>query len=216
MGQLSRGQHSRDRTSKKGMKLTKRPRLAARARRAPSRTGRFAAYPRCSTDVDVPRWDWGNTVIFYLVHVIMVGLAAVSTVWASTTNGKSADEDKCWKKAHELFAFPPPHGDKKATEGKRKEPQVKSPRKIHHVNPIYPSGDIPRASCLQLWHEVLIAPSGEVAEVWVIRRGELAEPCPRYEEAISKAIRQWKYEPTLIDTIAVPVCMTVTTTVTPR
>ncbi|MCY4029434.1 MAG: energy transducer TonB [Acidobacteria bacterium] len=81
---------------------------------------------------------------------------------------------------------------------------VPPPRKTHDVSPDYPAGA--RAARAQgvVILEATIGPTGEVVEVEVLRS------VPELDEAAVTAVRQWRYEPTLVDGVAVPVLMTVT------
>ena len=57
--------------------------------------------------------------------------------------------------------------------------------------------------------EALIDPEGRVRKVSVLRDLKFEPPFPAVSVAISEAILQWKYTPTIIDGNPVPVCMTV-------
>ena len=60
-------------------------------------------------------------------------------------------------------------------------------------------------------HEALIAPSGKIEKVFALKI-----PCPQVDRAITVAIQQWEYAPTLIDEKPVPVCITISTMMHPR
>jgi TonB family protein len=81
---------------------------------------------------------------------------------------------------------------------------VPPPRKTHDVSPSYPSA----ARTLQVQGVVIlettIGPTGEVVDVKVLRS------VPELDAAAIAAVEQWRYEPTLVDGVAVPVVMTVT------
>ena len=81
---------------------------------------------------------------------------------------------------------------------------VPPPRKTHDVSPVYPVAA--RAARVQglVILEATIGPTGEVVDVEVLRS------VPELDEAAATAVRQWRYEPTLVDGVAVPVLMTVT------
>jgi periplasmic protein TonB len=82
--------------------------------------------------------------------------------------------------------------------------QIKEPRKLKNVPPIYP--ELARASRVQgvVVLECLVSPAGRVVDVKVIRT------IPLLDDAAVAAVKQWAYTPTLIDGVAVPVIMTVT------
>lgn len=81
---------------------------------------------------------------------------------------------------------------------------VKEPTKIKDVAPVYP--EMARQARIQgmVLIEATIAADGSVVDTKVLR------PMPLLESAAVEAIKQWKYEPTLIDGEAVPVLMVVT------
>lgn len=84
--------------------------------------------------------------------------------------------------------------------------EVKEPRKLRNVNPIYPEDA--RKARLQgvVVLECTINPDGTVGEVKVIAG------VPLLNDAAIAAVRQWVYEATLLNGVAVPVIMTVTMT----
>jgi outer membrane biosynthesis protein TonB len=49
-----------------------------------------------------------------------------------------------------------------------------------------------------------------VAEVWPTHPFRLTSPFPAFNQAVVTAIRQWTFEPLLLEKKAVPVCMAVT------
>ena len=81
------------------------------------------------------------------------------------------------------------------------------PLKLHHVPPIFP----PQAKRLKLEGDVIlkfvITPQGDVTDLKVVRSLHTL-----LDNAAKDAVRQWKYEPTILDGIAVPVEMTYTMT----
>ena len=81
---------------------------------------------------------------------------------------------------------------------------------LHVVKPSFPESG--PAVCSILRHEALVAPSGSVVEVWLVR-GPKDPKCPKFEEAAAAAVRQWKYEPFMVADKAVPLCIMVTTLV---
>ena len=82
--------------------------------------------------------------------------------------------------------------------------QIKAPSKVANVPPVYP--DIAKQARVQgaVVLEATISPSGEVTNVKVVRG------IPLLNESAMDAVRQWRYTPTLLNGIPVPVIMTVT------
>ena len=81
---------------------------------------------------------------------------------------------------------------------------VPPPRKIHDVPPVYPPAALPARVQGLVILEATIDPSGEVGDI------EVLQSVPELDEAAIAAVEQWRYEPTLVDGVAVPVSMTLT------
>lgn len=81
---------------------------------------------------------------------------------------------------------------------------IKQPRKLKNVSPTYP--EIARQARVQgvVILECTIDPRGEVVHVKVLRG------IPLLDVAAVDAVKQWVYEPTLVDGVAVTVIMTAT------
>jgi hypothetical protein len=91
----------------------------------------------------------------------------------------------------------------------RVDTTIKGPKKIPNVSPHYPPWP-PGATGRGTWiGEALIDSRGRVSHVWPIREVEITPPLPAFNEAIVDAIRQWEFEPLVVDKRKVPVCMTV-------
>ncbi len=98
-----------------------------------------------------------------------------------------------------LLAQSPPAGSPARVGG-----DIKEPRKVRSVNPEYPA-DARRAGLTGVVVlECTVDPRGEVGDVVVLRG------VPPLTESAMKAVKQWRYEPTLLDGVPVPVIMTVT------
>lgn len=82
--------------------------------------------------------------------------------------------------------------------------QVKEPKKIRNVAPVYP--EIAKQARVQgiVILECIISPQGQVTEVKVLRG------IPLLDQAAIDAVKQWIYTPTLLNGVPVPVIMTVT------
>jgi protein TonB len=100
-------------------------------------------------------------------------------------------------------------GDTEASSGAPSEAvrvggAIREPRKLRHVNPVYP--DIARSARIQgiVILEATIDPQGRVNEVRVLRS------VPLLDQAAIDAVRQWEYTPTVLNGVPVPVIMTVT------
>jgi protein TonB len=94
---------------------------------------------------------------------------------------------------------PPPK-----TEPVRVGGDIRPPNKIKNVDPVYP--DIAKQARVQgiVILEAIIDPSGNVTNVRVLRS------IPLLDQSALDAVKQWKYEPTLLNGVPVPIVMTVT------
>jgi beta-lactamase regulating signal transducer with metallopeptidase domain len=79
--------------------------------------------------------------------------------------------------------------------------QIRQPTKLYHVSPVYPEGS--PAGIVTM--KTLIGPDGYVQEIEVTNGAPAA-----LAQAATDAVRQWEFEPTLLNCTAVPVKMTVT------
>jgi periplasmic protein TonB len=81
---------------------------------------------------------------------------------------------------------------------------IREPRKILHVAPLYP--DIARQSRVQgtVVLEAILDTSGRVESVRVLGSH------PLLDDAAVRAVRQWRYTPTELNGVPVPVLMTIT------
>jgi periplasmic protein TonB len=93
---------------------------------------------------------------------------------------------------------PPP------TQAVRVGGQIKEPKKLKNVAPVYP--DIAKQARVQgvVILECTISPQGKVTDVKVLRG------IPLLDAAAIDAVKQWVYTPTLLNGVPVPVIMTVT------
>jgi TonB family protein len=82
--------------------------------------------------------------------------------------------------------------------------EIKEPRRLKHVEPVYP--EIARSARVQgvVIMECTISPQGKVTDVRVLRS------IPLLDQAAIDAVKQWVYTPTLLNGVPVPVIMTVT------
>jgi periplasmic protein TonB len=93
---------------------------------------------------------------------------------------------------------PPP------TQAVRVGGQIKEPKKLKTVSPVYP--DIAKQARVQgvVILECTISPQGKVTNVNVLRG------IPLLDASAIEAVKQWVYTPTLLNGVPVPVIMTVT------
>ena len=84
--------------------------------------------------------------------------------------------------------------------------EIKEPKKIRHVNPIYPELAVAAHVHGNVVPECLVNPQGAVTDVKLVRG------IPLLNASAMDAVRQWAYTPTLKDGVPVPVLLTVTVT----
>jgi protein TonB len=81
---------------------------------------------------------------------------------------------------------------------------VKEPRKLKHVEPVYPELALRARLEGLVVLEARIGPNGSVADVKVLRSVAMLD------EAAMDAVKRWTYTPTLVDGIPATALMTVT------
>ena len=84
---------------------------------------------------------------------------------------------------------------------------IREPKKLKNVPPAYPPAALQARLQGTVILECLIGVEGRVTRVKVLRG------VPLLDEAATEAVRQWEYEPTLLNGVPVPVIMTVTVNV---
>jgi outer membrane biosynthesis protein TonB len=139
----------------------------------------------------------GCTVVLSLV--CLVWLNGVALADSAASRGASERPGVCERQAVQLV------GQRAVRVGKG----IKAPRKVRDVRPDYPSWP-PETTGRGVWMgEALIDTQGRVSHVWTIREAEITPELPAFNRAIVDAIRQWQFEPLVVNGVTVPVCMTV-------
>ena len=87
---------------------------------------------------------------------------------------------------------------------------IREPRKILHVAPVYPPVALAGRVQGMVIIEAVIAPDGTVRDARVLRSQ------PLLDAAALEAVRQWRYTPTLLNGVPIQVLMTVTVSFTLR
>lgn len=83
------------------------------------------------------------------------------------------------------------------------------PKKVRDVRPTYPELP-PGTRSSGMWiGEILLDTHGKVSHIWTIRQARLTPPFPAFNKAILDAVRQWQFEPFVVESQARPICMTV-------
>jgi protein TonB len=81
--------------------------------------------------------------------------------------------------------------------------EMKPPRRIKDVRPIYPESALASRGRASVFIEATIGPDGRVQNV------KLLHSAPPFDQAALDAVRQWEYEPSLLNGVPVAVVMTV-------
>ena len=76
--------------------------------------------------------------------------------------------------------------------------------KTHHVGPIYPQEALDARVSGMVIIEAVIDTQGNTRAAKVLRS------IPMLDQAATEAVNQWRFQPTLLNGVAVPVIMTVT------
>src|SRR4051812_558345 len=140
-----------------------------------------------------------------VVFVIAAGLSLSSAVHlhASAAQKRTVQPGFCDGEAEKLLHQKPV----------RIRGSVRAPKKIRDVRPNYPEAPAGTVGTGIWIGEALINNSGKVVGVWPLREVEFTPPFPSFNSAITDAIRQWEFEPLLVQGKPAPVCMTVTVTI---
>jgi protein TonB len=101
-----------------------------------------------------------------------------------------------------VLAPPPPPPP--VTRPLRVGGDIRAPRKLHHVAPIYPPIAAQARVSGTVMLDATISPSGEVVDVRILRS------VPLLDAAAVTAVRQWRYDPPRLNGTAVAVLLTVT------
>jgi protein TonB len=81
---------------------------------------------------------------------------------------------------------------------------IRAPQRVVYVTPVYP----PAARLARVDGMVII--EATIDERGNVARAQLLRSIPLLDEAALTAVRQWKFTPTLLNGVAVPIVMTVT------
>jgi periplasmic protein TonB len=81
---------------------------------------------------------------------------------------------------------------------------IKPPVRVVYVAPVYPDIAITARAAAIIVLDCTIAPDGRVVDIHVLRGH------PLFTAAAVDAVRRWRYTPTLLNGVPVPVLMTVT------
>ena len=143
-----------------------------------------------------------------LVVSCLLGAVALATADAPTGSASPSAAPclrPCEAAAEKLFGrTPPPIGG-----------EIREPKKTRNARISYPKRKAPPAgSNIFSWAgEILIDPNGAVREVFVTRDFSFEPPWPEFSAAVPRAVRQWRFTPTLVDGAPVPICMAMTVSV---
>jgi hypothetical protein len=89
-----------------------------------------------------------------------------------------------------------------------------APRKVRHVEIEFPTRPGSTKAGSSIWlGDALVDQQGRVRAVWTLRPLRFDPPWPEFDEAIAAGIRQWAYEPSLVDGRPSPVCLTVSVSI---
>jgi hypothetical protein len=131
---------------------------------------------------------------------VVVVVAVNLSLGASSLQMKPARQGVCDREGEKVVGHKPVH-----VGG-----SIKAPKQVRHVAPKYPEfppGTVGRG----MWiGEALIDGTGKVTHVWPIREPELTPPFPAFNAAIVDAIRQWEFEPLIVEGKPMAVCMAAT------
>jgi hypothetical protein len=92
--------------------------------------------------------------------------------------------------------------------------KFRAPRKLRDVPLDFPTRPGTTKAASSIWlGDALVDQEGKVRAVWTLRPLRFDPPWPEFDEAIAAGIRQWTYEPAVVDGQPVPVCVTVSVSI---
>lgn len=86
---------------------------------------------------------------------------------------------------------------------------MRPPKLVRRVQPRFPESAPRRTGAGSYILEVVTDTHGEVADIRFLRKPGFDPPWPGHEEAITDAVRQWKYAPVVVDGVPTPIIFTV-------
>lgn len=90
----------------------------------------------------------------------------------------------------------------------------RAPRKLRDVPLEFPTRPGSSKAASSIWlGDALVDQGGKVRAVWTLRPLRFDPPWPEFDDAIAAGIRQWTYEPAVVEGQAVPVCVTVSVSI---
>jgi protein TonB len=81
---------------------------------------------------------------------------------------------------------------------------IRAPQRVVNVTPVYP------AAARMTHVEGFVIIEATIDEKGNVARAQVLRSIPLLDEAALTAVRQWKFTPTLLNGVAVPIVMTVT------
>lgn len=123
-----------------------------------------------------------------LAALCMCGLAVVATAGAAPLQGSQAADQK----------------------PVRLTAKTKPPKKVKDVKPVYPAEAKKAGLKGTVVLEITVDKDGKVEDTKVLRSAE------GFDQAAIDAVKQWEFEPTVLEGKAVPVIMTVTVNFQPK
>jgi hypothetical protein len=144
-----------------------------------------------------------------LIHAVLLTLAMSAACNQSpTAHTEPAPEPRSSESVAHPVAPPQP----KRAECVPVAKLPKAPRKVRDSQPPWSDLNV-RTGGGTLVYDITIGESGDVTNVRRVKRGRSAGPSKAIADAYLRAIREWKFEPTVVDGERVPVCMMVTITI---
>ena len=90
---------------------------------------------------------------------------------------------------------------------------LKAPRKLRGGSGLDFSGMGERRGSGNWLGEALVGTDGTVRQVWTLRSPQFEPAWPEFDEVVAANLRQWAYEPMVIDGTPTPVCMVIAVTI---
>ena len=125
---------------------------------------------------------------------------ALPLVLALASAAQAGPVSKCDAEAETLVGRRAAHADKGRP----------APRKVHNVPVDFSGMGKTRVGAGMWMGEALIAADGTVVKVWPLRSPRFDPAWPEFDQVVAASLKEWRYEPTLVEGAATPLCMVVT------
>ena len=147
-------------------------------------------------------------VVAATVGLLLTG-AEPTAAWPEALGQRVVDDDAKWPEQPASSACEREGATFVGSRPRMLREWQRPPKKVRDVRPTYPELP-PGTRSSGIWiGQILLDTHGKVSHIWTIRQARLTPPFPAFNKAVLDAVRQWQFEPFVVETEARPICMTV-------